>query len=324
MIEAVMIWNEPNNKSHWDFEVDPDWRRFAEMAIGAADAVRQVNSSVLRVLGGMSPIDPLFVQRMEDFGVLEHFEVVALHGFPLDWNLWSINEWPDKVDEIRAVTDLPIWVTEVGVSSFGAEEVQEFGLRRTAGLLSGIVPRIHWYSLYDLPRAWPATTRHREAEGSSYYRHFYMGLLREDGTPKRALDLFSEFTPELGICQWFHFQDHRLDQAVRWLRTLGVKHLRTGLSWADSFRENADAWFDRQMNAIQEFDVTVTFCFTPEHRGIAPHHTSAPLRPQEFAEFCARMTARYAHNDAPATRAQPSGPHTRQTSRPAAATASVR
>jgi len=32
MIEAVMIWNEPNNKSHWDPTLDPDWSRFAEMA----------------------------------------------------------------------------------------------------------------------------------------------------------------------------------------------------------------------------------------------------------------------------------------------------
>jgi len=29
MVEAVMIWNEPNNKSHWDFEIDPEWRMFA-------------------------------------------------------------------------------------------------------------------------------------------------------------------------------------------------------------------------------------------------------------------------------------------------------
>ena len=26
MVEAVMFWNEPNNKSHWDFEIDPDWK----------------------------------------------------------------------------------------------------------------------------------------------------------------------------------------------------------------------------------------------------------------------------------------------------------
>ena len=119
-------------------------------------------------------------------------DVVAVHGFPLDWNHWTIHEWPEKLDEIRAVTRMPLWVSEVGVSTFGAEEVQEFGLRRTAELLIGRAERIHWYSLFDLPRAWPATTRHREAEGSSYYRHFYMGLLREDGTPKRALRQFRE------------------------------------------------------------------------------------------------------------------------------------
>ena len=36
MIEAAMIWNEPNNKSHWDPEIDPDWSMFADMAIQAA------------------------------------------------------------------------------------------------------------------------------------------------------------------------------------------------------------------------------------------------------------------------------------------------
>ena len=39
MIEAAMIWNEPNNKSHWDPEIDPDWKLFAEMAIAAAQAI---------------------------------------------------------------------------------------------------------------------------------------------------------------------------------------------------------------------------------------------------------------------------------------------
>jgi beta-xylosidase len=234
------------------------------------------------------------MQRMKDAGTLENLNAVAIHGFPLDWNHWSINEWPDKIAEIKAVTDLPIWVTEVGVSTFGAEEVQEFGFRRTAELLSGKVDRIHWYSLYDLPKAWEATTRHREAEGSSYYRHFYMGLLHEDGTAKLALKHFSDYTPEFGLCQWFHFEDHRLEQAVDWLRKLGVKRLRTGLSWADSLRPGADQWFDKMMTALDEFDLTITFCFTPEEKGIEPHHTSPPKNIEEFADFCARMMRRYA------------------------------
>jgi beta-xylosidase len=294
VIEAVMLWNEPNNKSHWDFDVDPDWTKFAAMTRNAARAIRAEAPGLRRVLGGISPIDPAFIKGLEAKGVMAEVDVVAVHGFPLDWNHWMIDEWPARLDEIRAVTALPVWVSEVGVSSFGAEEVQEFGLTRTAELLIGRAERIHWYSLFDLPRAWPATTRHREAEGSSYYRHFYMGLLREDGTPKRALHRFAELAPELGLCQWIHFDDPRLDAIVRWLRDLGVRRVRTGLSWADSFRPGADAWFDRQMRALDPFDVTVTYCFTPEHLGERAHHTSAPRDLEAYAEFCARMTRRYA------------------------------
>jgi beta-xylosidase len=231
---------------------------------------------------------------MGRLGALDAVDAVAVHGFPLDWNHWPIDQWPSQIDSVRAVTALPVWVTEVGVSSFGAEEVQEFGLRRSAELIIGRAQRIHWYSLYDLPKAWPATTRHKEAEGSSYYRHFYMGLLREDGTPKLALSQFSQFTPALGLCQWFHFEDHRLDAAVEWMRQLGVSHVRTGLSWADSLRPNADAWFDRQMRALEPFNVTLTYCFTPESCGRGRHHTSPPDRIEDFADFCARMTRRYA------------------------------
>jgi beta-xylosidase len=306
MIEAAMIWNEPNNKSHWDLEIDPEWSRFADMAIGAGTAIRAANPAVRRVLGGISPIDPLFISNLSARGVLDHVDVVAVHGFPLDWNLWAIDEWPAKIAEIRAVTPLPVWVTEVGVSSFGAEEVQAWGIKRTAELLGRRAERIHWYSLYDLPRTWPATTRHKEAEGSSYYRHFHMGLLREDGVPKLGVEAFGLAAPGLGICQWFHFQDHRLDDAVRWLRRLGVRHLRTGLSWADSFRPGALDWFDRQMDALAEFEMTVTFCFTPEHRGLSPHHTSAPLVNAEFADFCATMIDRYSAHIL--TAASPAGP----------------
>jgi beta-xylosidase len=294
MVEAVMLWNEPNNKSHWDLELDPDWSHFARMARLAGAAVAAENPRLTRVLGGISPIDPDFLANLGRQGVLDAVDAVAVHGFPLDWNHWQIDEWPDKLACIRAVTDKPLWISEVGVSTFGAEEVQEFGLRRTAELLVGRARRIHWYSLYDLPRAWPATTRHREAEGSAYYRHFYMGLVREDGSPKLACRHFADFTPALGICQWVHFEDHRLVGMVDWLRRLGVRSLRTGLSWADSFRPGALAWFDRQMRALEPFEVTLTFCFTPEHKGIAPHHTSPPRAPEEFADFCARMIRRYA------------------------------
>ena len=294
MIEAAMIWNEPNNQSHWDFQLDPAWTRFAQMASLAGQAIRAEHPTLTRVLGGISPIDPSFLGNMQHQGVLDHVDAVAVHGFPLDWNHWPLDQWPDRLAEIQAVTRLPVWVSEVGVSTFGADWVQDLGLRRTVELLRGRAPRIHWYSLLDLPRAWPATTRHREAEGSSYYRHFYMGVVREDGTAKPAARALAEVAPEIGVCQWFHFEDHRLDDAVRWLLRLHVRKLRTGLSWSDWARPGCAAWFDRQMQALEPFDTTLTFCFTPEDRGIAPHHTSPPRHPEEFAGFCAEMVRRYA------------------------------
>jgi beta-xylosidase len=294
MIDSVMLWNEPNNKSHWDFELDPEWKTFSAMVKLASAAVKAEAPHLTRVLGGTSPIDASFMKLLQAQGAVDAVDAVAVHGFPLDWNHWQVDEWPDRLAEIRtALPGKPLWVSEVGVSTFGAEEVQEFGLRRTAELVLGKADRVHWYSLFDLPRAWPATTRHREAEGSSYFRHFHMGLIKEDMTPKKALRHFADYTPDLGVCQWFHFQDRRLRDGVSWLRKLGVKHLRTGLSWADSFRPDALAWFDEQMRALEEFQVTVTYCFTPEHRGVRPHHTSPPQRIEEFADFCAQMTRRY-------------------------------
>jgi beta-xylosidase len=290
MIEALKFWNEPNNLSHWDFQMDPEWIEFSRMTAMAAAAVRRLCPDLCLVLGGISPIDDRFIQRLAGYGLLEHLDAVAVHGFPLDWNHWRIDEWPEKIAEIEAVTDLPVWVTEVGVSSFGADEVQVFGLQRTTELLIGRVERIYWYSLLDLPPSWSATTRHKESEGSAYYRHFYMGLIRADGTPKPAL---RHFDPRLGICQWFHFEDHRLDTAVDWLRRLGVRKLRTGISWADWHRPDAHVWFDRQMAALRDFELTVTLCFTPPSRGRRPCHTSPPADPAEFAWFVTEVVERY-------------------------------
>jgi beta-xylosidase len=100
MIEAAMIWNEPNNKSHWDPEIDPDWSIYARTVVDAGKAIQAANPEVTRVLGGISPIDPHYIQRLKDMGALEWVDVIAVHGFPLDWNLWPIHEWPDRIAEI--------------------------------------------------------------------------------------------------------------------------------------------------------------------------------------------------------------------------------
>jgi beta-xylosidase len=92
------------------------------------------------------------------------------------------------------------------------------------------------------------------------------------------------------------------------MKRLGTRRIRTGLSWADSFRPDAVGWFDRQMEALADFEVTVTFCFTPAHLGIAPHHTSPARDPQAFADFCAWMVERYAPAQAATPRPAPFAP----------------
>ena len=66
MIEAVKFWNEPNNKSHWAFELDPEWNIYSEMVKLTAAAVKAENPGLIRVLGGISPIDPGFIIKLQD------------------------------------------------------------------------------------------------------------------------------------------------------------------------------------------------------------------------------------------------------------------
>jgi hypothetical protein len=72
---------------------------------------------------------------------------------------------------------------------------------------------------------------------------------------------------------------------------LGVTYLRTAYSWADSCRPDAQAWFDRQMRALDAFSVTLTFCLAPECEGIRPHPTSRPPRRHEICTLLRRAGA---------------------------------
>lgn len=269
----------------------PRW--YAQMVRWGAEEIRREAPGLTTVLGGIAPIDPVFMDRLVNLhGLKDVVDAVAIHGFPFDWHLWPIDEWPARVAEVRAVTSLPIWATEVGTSSFGCEEVQEIGLKKTIDLLPSLVDEIFWYALFDLPQTRDATTRHKQAEGSSYYRHFHFGLLTSDGQPKLAL---RHFPPDWGLVQWLYLNDYELvDATVSWLKRLGVRSVRTGLSWGDSFSHGAYDFFDHVMRALAPFDVTATLCFTPPSRGVRPDHTSPPVDPGEFAYFCRQVARRYA------------------------------
>jgi|SRR5579864_1506749 len=292
-----MLWNEPNNLSHWDRYQDPDWSLFTEMICMAGHRLAEVAPGLTRVLGGISPIDPLFIRQLFSRGLAEAIDVVAVHGFPLDWNRWHLGEWPMRIDRIRELSDgKPVWATEVGASSIVSPALQAWAVD---AILSALVPcadRVFWYALMDLPERWEAVTRHRGSEGSAYYRHFRMGVCDASGQPKPSAARLASWSKQgVGVCEWVYWKERqRFVQMVALLKELGVRRVRTGIGWADWDRPEAVEWFDYVMSALEPFDVTLTLCFTPARAGRTPHHTSPPLNLGDFADFCETIVRRYA------------------------------
>lgn len=296
-----MLWNEPNNLSHWDRSIDPEWELFAEMIGLAGERVRQVAPGVTRVLGGISPIDPRFVRNLFTRGAANAVDVVAVHGFPLDWNRWHLVDWPARIQAMREVSQgKPIWATEVGASSLVSTSLQAWAVDATLSQLTPQVERVFWYALMDLPEYWEAVTRHRGSEGTAYYRHFRMGLCDASGRPKPSATRLANWTARgVGVCEWVYWREQaRFERMVDLLVQLGVRRVRTGLGWADWDRPGAMEWFDHVMDRLAPFEVTLTLCFTPARAGRQPHHTSPPVRLADFADFCGAVAARYATSPA--------------------------
>jgi beta-xylosidase len=296
VIESVMLWNEPNNLSHWDRALDPDWSLYAEMVCLAGARLAEVAPGLTRVLGGISPIDPRFVESMFRQGVGEAVDVVAVHGFPLDWNRWHLDDWPRRIHTIRDVSGgKPIWATEVGASSIVSPALQAWALDAMLERLTNHADRVYWYALMDLPERWEAVTRHRGGEGTAYYRHFRMGVCDAQGQPKAAAQRLAKWAGRgVGACEWVYWQERaRFQDMLRILDELGIRRVRTGIGWADWDRPGATEWFDYVMDRLAPYEVMVTLCFTPARSGRVAHHTSPPLNLRDFADFCEAVVRRY-------------------------------
>ena len=300
-----MLWNEPNNLSHWDRYQDPEWALFAEMICLAGERLARVAPGLPRVLGGISPIDPLFIRNLFGRGIGDAVDVVAVHGFPLDWNRWHLSEWPKRIELIREHSrGKAVWATEVGASSIVSPTLQAWAVDATLEQLSRCTEQVFWYALMDLPERWEAVTRHRHSEGSAYYRHFRMGVFDANGQPKPAAARLARWANRgVGVCEWVYWQEQeRFERMLRLLGELGMRKVRTGIGWADWDRPGAIEWFDHVMQLLAPFDVTLTLCFTPARAGRTPHHTSPPINLVDFADFCETVVRRYTGAKNPARR----------------------
>ncbi|WP_026464321.1 GDP-mannose 4,6-dehydratase [Adhaeribacter aquaticus] len=185
--EWVELWNEPNNKLEYDYTLDKSWFRFAEMVGGAAYWAKQRGKKT--ALGGMSPIDPNWLQLMFDRGVMQYIDAVGIHGFPDVFDqLWE--GWEENVAKVQDVlvqnnSAAQIWITEAGFSTWQHDEYKQ--LQEFRNILKADVAKVYWYSMHDLdPELSTVGGFHVDD------REYYFGLKRTDGTPKLLYRLWAE------------------------------------------------------------------------------------------------------------------------------------
>lgn len=90
----------------------------------------------------------------------------------------------------------------------------------------------------------------------------------------------------LGICQWFHFQDDRtLERSVALLKRLRIRHLRTGISWADYHRPGGEAWYRGMFDALRDFELLVSVWHTPPSLAEGGRCAGPPRRLLDYADF---------------------------------------
>jgi CDP-paratose 2-epimerase len=197
--DQVELWNEPNNLSDWDWRLDPGWTGFATMVREAADVAHAAGKRV--VLGGMCPIDPSWLQRMDELGVLDAVDVVGVHGFPGTWDFeWT--DWRSNLARAKEVLrqrnrKLSIWITESAYSTWRHDERGQIDAFLRA--VEAPVERVYWSALQDLD----PSVAHRDGFHVDE-RHYHLGLVRADNTPKLAYRLWADGGIEAlqGATEW--------------------------------------------------------------------------------------------------------------------------
>lgn len=194
--EWVELWNEPNNRSEYDYTLDSNWDIFSEMIIFAAHWAKHRGKKV--ALGGMSPVDYNWLDFMAQRKVLENVDAIGIHGFPGTFDP-HFRPWNDQIDAVKKVLEdhqlqTEIWITEAGFSTWQYDEKQQ--LQEFIKVANCVADRVYWYSLYDLNPSFPTVDGFHMDD-----REYFFGMKTHQGKPKllfrmlETLDLHSLSQP---------------------------------------------------------------------------------------------------------------------------------
>jgi CDP-paratose 2-epimerase len=204
----VQVWNEPNNSAYWNQDLDADGKLFAQMAGFAIDVAHDFGKKV--VLGGLSPTDYNWIQRMFDYGVLGKCQALGTHAFEGTWSRNRHTEkpempwmgWEEEVAGQRQLfakngcSDIQVWITETGYSTWGNEAQRKSKERDQIQyfdeLLTAPADQIFWFSLFDQK---PGTTTDNVLNMGKELdnKAFHFGVIDFQGQPKALFDHWQSF-----------------------------------------------------------------------------------------------------------------------------------
>ena len=193
-VAAVEVWNEPNMTCGWAGTPSP--QRYASLLQSAYRAAKSVRPDVPVLFGGLAQFDPHapgdrgyidFLRQAYAAGAAGYFDALALHPYPLPADRPDYRERTlTLIAKARQVVrgerrgPVPIWVTEIGLSTSGPGSVSEATQASRLDNLYRLLARVPNLRVVVVHRA-------IDRPGSGDPENGY-GLLRPDGTRKPAFD----------------------------------------------------------------------------------------------------------------------------------------
>ena len=101
--------------------------------------------------------------------------------------------------------------------------------------------------------------------------------------------------PSIGVLEWFRPGEHdRVDRVLADMDALGVRELRTGVSWADWHTPEGEAWYAWLFPRLaSRVNVLPCFLYTPPSWGVAPKTSAPPRETRSYADFLDAMITRF-------------------------------
>ncbi len=101
--------------------------------------------------------------------------------------------------------------------------------------------------------------------------------------------------PIIGILEWFRPGEYdQVKQAIKDLKALNIKCLRTGISWADWYKEETNEWYDWLFKTLHKHvEILPCFHYTPPMLGEESKTSSPPKNLKDYADFIDVMITEY-------------------------------